>query len=70
MKLTRAEMRNDTGAYYLLLITNDDGRQEEYKYDNAEAARKHARMNQASNPNGLRHLFKMLAFHDTIEVVP
>lgn len=62
-------MRNNTGAYYLLILTSPDGAQMEFEYDNAEAARKHAKMNMASDPNGLRHLFKMLPNHDPIEVM-
>ena len=62
-------MRNDVGAYYLLIITDHLGNQAPYEYDNAEAARKHARMNESSNPNGTRHLFKMLPFNDPIEVM-
>jgi hypothetical protein len=62
-------MRNDKGAYFLLIITDPDGRQNEFNYDNAEAARKHASMNEAMNPNGLRHLFKMLPNVDPIEIM-
>lgn len=62
-------MKNDRGAYYLLILTSLDGKQDDFEYDNAEAARKHARMNMESNPHGLRHLFKMLPNHDLIEVM-
>lgn len=62
-------MQNDKGAYYLLILTDVDGSQQDFEYDNAEAARKHARMNMESSPNGLRHLFKMLPNHDPIEVM-
>jgi len=62
-------MKNDRGAYYLLIITEPSGAQTEFTYDNAEAARKHSKMNMESNPNGLRHLFKMLPNHDPIEVM-
>jgi hypothetical protein len=62
-------VRNDRGAYYLLIITEPSGAQNEFEYSNAEAARKHAKMNEAGNPNGLRHLFKMLPGHDPIEVM-
>jgi hypothetical protein len=62
-------MENDKGAYYLLVITEPSGDQSDFEYDNAEAARQHAKMNEASNPDGLRHLFKMLPNHDPIEVM-
>lgn len=60
-------MENDYGNYYLLLLTDENGVQSEHIYDNAEAARKHARMNEHSNPDGTRHLFKMLQGNDPIE---
>jgi hypothetical protein len=63
-------MQNDTGAYYLLLLSEDGVTFTEHRYDNAEAARGHARMNEHSNPNGTRHLFKMLPYSDPIEVMP
>jgi hypothetical protein len=62
-------MDNDYDAYYLLVITDADGTQKDYRYNNAEAARGHARLNENSNPNGLRHLFKMLPNHEPIEVM-
>jgi hypothetical protein len=62
-------MENNKGAYYLLILTHTDGKQLEFEYDNAEAARKHAKYDMASNPDGLRHLFKMLPNHDPIEVM-
>lgn len=61
-------MQNDVGGYFLLILTDTDGSQEEFKYDNAEAALKHAKMNSASNPNGLRHLFMMLPGRDPKEI--
>lgn len=62
-------MRNDYGNYYLLIINDEFGVTTEFNYDNAEAARKHARLNENSNPNGTRHLFKMLVNSDPIEVM-
>ena len=62
-------MENDVGAYYLLVLTEPNGSQVDYKYDNAEAARKHARYNAEGSPNTLRHLFKMLPGKDPIEVM-
>lgn len=63
-------MRNDYGNYYLLIINDSlTGAQDSFEYDNAEAARKHARLNENSNPDGTRHLFKMLVNSDPIEVM-
>jgi hypothetical protein len=62
-------MKNDRGAYYLLILTDVDGMQTSFDYDNAESARGHARLNEHSNPNGTRHLFKMLPNHEPIEVM-
>ena len=62
-------MQNDYGAYYLLLIYEPGHTATEFRYDNAEAARKHAAMNEQSNPNGARQLFKMLPGRTPIEVM-
>lgn len=62
-------MQNNYGNYYLLLLIDEYGQQQEFTYDNAEAARKHARLNENSSPNGTRHLFKMLQGNDPIEVM-
>lgn len=57
-------MQNDVGGYFLLVL--DSGPVE---YDNAEAARKAARKDELSNPNGTRQLFKMLPDHDPMEIM-
>jgi hypothetical protein len=62
-------MQNDYNNYYLLVILDEFGNQSEFNYNNAEAARKHAHMNEHSNPDGARHLYKMLQGNDPIEVM-
>lgn len=62
-------MQNDYGAYYLLVLTDTDGNQVSSEHDNAEAARKIAALDEQTNPNGLRHLFKMLPNKEPIEVM-
>jgi len=69
-------MLNDKGAYFELhLIEEGDPWVDEipesmyFTYDNAEAARKAAHLDERNFPDRTRRLYKILPGHDPIEIM-
>jgi len=66
---TRFFMENDKGAFFELHLIEPDIETMFFTYDNAEAARKGARLDELVFPERTRRLYKILPGHDPIEIM-